>query len=155
MVYLILFLSAMGAATLLPIYSEAVLLYDLSKGYSPFWLWAVATLGNTIGSVINYIIGFKGEEYLEKKGYLSGTKMDRSRAMFQKYGGYALLMSWMPVIGDPLTFIAGVLRYDFRRFVLIVFFAKGARYALLIWLTGYYFADVDFVKAIVKIFVKM
>jgi len=141
MTYIILFFSALGAATLLPIYSEAVLLYDLAAGYSPFWLWLVATLGNTIGSLINYFIGLKGESYLEKKGYLSGEKMQKYRALFKKYGGYVLLLSWMPVIGDPLTFVAGVLRYDLKRFVVIVFIAKGLRYVLLIWLSRYYFSE--------------
>jgi membrane protein YqaA with SNARE-associated domain len=155
MVYLILFFSALGAATLLPIYSEAVLLYDLSAGYPPFWLWLAATLGNTIGSLINYYIGLKGENYLEKRGYLSVEKMQKYRARFKKYGGYLLLLSWMPVIGDPITFVAGVLRYNLRRFILIVFIAKGMRYALLIWLSQSYFGDVDFVKAIVGIFIRM
>jgi len=155
MVYLILFLSAFGASTLLPIYSEAVLLYDLSKGYPPLLLWLVATIGNTLGSILNYYLGLKGEDFLERKGYLPKEKMMRYRKLFEKYGGWILLMSWMPVIGDPLTFIAGVLRYDFRRFVLIVFFAKGIRYAFLIWLSNYYLPDIDFVKSIVNIFVKM
>lgn len=155
MVYTVLFFTAMGAATLLPISSEAVLLYDLSQGYAPFWLWLVATLGNTLGSTVNYLIGYQGEAYLERKGYLSGSKMDRSREIFQKYGGYALLLSWMPVIGDPLTLIGGLFRYDFKRFLLIVFFAKGVRYALLIGLTAYYTGDIDFVKAIMKAYLKM
>jgi len=142
MTYIILFFSALGAATLLPIYSEAVLLYDLSVGYPPFWLWIVATLGNTIGSLINYFIGLKGESYLEKKGHLSGEKMQKYRALFKKYGGYMLLLSWMPVIGDPLTFVAGVLRYDMKRFILFVLIAKGLRYAFLIWLSRYYFSEV-------------
>jgi membrane protein YqaA with SNARE-associated domain len=155
MVYLILFVSALGAATLLPIYSEAVLLYDLSAGYAPFWLWLVATVGNTLGSLINYLIGLKGESYLETKGYLPAEKMAKGRRLFEKYGSYVLLLSWMPVIGDPITFVAGVLRYDLKRFFIIVFIAKGVRYALLIWLSQYYFGDVDFVKAIVGIFVRM
>ena len=138
MTYIFLFFSALGAATLLPISSEAVLLYDLSMGYLPFWLWLVATLGNTIGSLINYYIGLKGENYLETRGYLCGKKIQKYRVLFERYGGYLLFFSWMPVVGDPLTLIAGMLRYDIKYFVWIVAIAKGMRYALLVWLSWFY-----------------
>ena len=57
--------------------------------------------------------------------------MDKARDSFSKYGGWTLLFSWMPIIGDPLTFIAGVLKYDFKWFVVIVALAKATRYAVL------------------------
>jgi membrane protein YqaA with SNARE-associated domain len=90
-------------------------------------------VGNTLGSMLNYWLGLKGETYLEKKGHLSAQKMKKASVFFAKYGGWSLLLSWVPVIGDPLTFIAGVLRYDFRWFVFIVFIAKGLRYAVIIF----------------------
>ena len=156
MIYLSLFFVSFVSATLFPMGSEGVLLYDISQHSSKVVaLWLVATFGNSLGSVLNYLIGYQGEAFLERKGYLSATKRQRATVWFDHWGGWALLLSWMPIIGDPLTFVAGVLRYDFWRFVLIVFFAKGVRYALLIWLSSYYFGDVDFIKAIVKIFVKM
>lgn len=133
MVYLTLFFVAFASATLLPMGSEALLLYDISQGYTLWLLWLVASVGNTLGSMVNYWLGLKGEGYLETKGYLSREKMDKARASFGKYGGWTLLLSWTPIIGDPLTFIAGVLRYKFRWFVLIVTFAKAARYAAIVW----------------------
>ncbi len=136
MVYLSLFFVAFVSATLLPLGSEALLLYQLSEGHIVLLLWGVATLGNTLGSIFNYWLGLKGEAYLEKKGYLSAQKMQKARAMFSKYGGGTLLLSWVPVIGDPLTFIAGVLGYNFRYFTLIVFLAKGLRYAVVIFLAS-------------------
>jgi len=132
MVYLSLFFVSFISATLFPMGSEAVLLYDLSLGYSLFLLWLVATTGNTLGSLLNYWLGLKGEVFLEKRGYLSGEKMQKAYRRFEKWGGWVLLLSWMPIIGDPLTFIAGVLRYDLRKFVMIVSLAKGMRYAVLI-----------------------
>ena len=132
MTYFTLFVVSFLAATLLPLGSEALLIYDISQNYSLFFLWTVATLGNTLGSMFNYWLGLKGEAYLERKGHLSVAKMQKARGYFTKYGGGVLLLSWVPIIGDPLTFIAGVLRYNFKYFVLIVFIAKGLRYAALI-----------------------
>jgi len=132
MVYLSLFFVSFISATLFPMGSEAVLLYDLSLGYSIFLLWFVATVGNTLGSLLNYWLGLKGEGFLENRGYLSKEKMQKAHNRFEKWGGWVLLLSWMPIIGDPLTFIAGVLRYDLRKFIMIVVLAKGVRYSVLI-----------------------
>jgi membrane protein YqaA with SNARE-associated domain len=131
MVYLTLFFVAFASATLLPMGSEALLVYDISEGYLIGLLWLVASVGNTLGSMVNYWLGLKGEAYLEKRGYLSREKMQSARSSFGKYGGWTLLLSWMPIIGDPLTFIAGVLKYEFKRFVVIVAVAKATRYGVL------------------------
>jgi len=136
MVYITLFVVSFLAATLLPLGSEALLLYDISQNYSLILLWSFATVGNTLGSMFNYWLGLKGEVYLEKKGHLSTKKMDKSRVFFAKYGGWTLLLSWVPIIGDPLTFIAGVLRYNFKYFTFIVFVAKGLRYATVVFLVS-------------------
>ena len=133
MVYITLFTVAFLSATLLPLGSEALLLYDMTLNTSLLLLWTVATFGNTLGSMVNYWLGLKGEAYLERKKYLSSEKMKKARKFFDRYGGATLLLSWVPVIGDPLTFIAGVLRYNFKWFVLIVFIAKGLRYAAIIF----------------------
>jgi len=132
MIFFSLFVVSFVSATLFPMGSEAVLLYDLSLGYSVFSLWFVATVGNTFGSLLNYWLGLKGEAFLEKRGYLSKEKMQNAHSRFKKWGGWVLLLSWMPIIGDPLTFIAGVLGYDIRKFVMIVVLAKGIRYMVVI-----------------------
>ena len=93
-------------------------------------------MGNTLGSMVNYWLGLKGESYLERKGHLSIEKMEKARVLFAKYGGWTLLLSWVPLIGDPLTFVAGVLRYNFKYFTFIVFVAKGLRYAAIIFLAS-------------------
>ena len=129
-------LSLFLAATLLPLGSEALLVYDISQNYSLLLLWSFATVGNTLGSMLNYWLGLKGEAYLERKGHVSVEKMEKARGFFTKYGGWSLLLSWVPIIGDPLTFIAGVLRYNFKWFSLIVFVAKGLRYAVIIFLAS-------------------
>ena len=136
MVYFTLFTVSFLAATLLPLGSEALLVYDISQNYSLLLLWGFATVGNTLGSMVNYWLGLKGEAYLERKGHVSVEKMKKARGFFAKYGGWSLLLSWVPIIGDPLTFIAGVLRYNFKWFSLIVFVAKGLRYAVIIFLAS-------------------
>lgn len=131
MVYLTLFGFSLLAATLLPGGSEALLLYDLSLGYNPLLLIFTATIGNTIGSVINYVIGLKGTDYIISRGYAKEEKLQKAENFYQEYGVWSLLLSWMPIIGDPITFIAGVLHFDFKKFVLIVLFAKGVRYLVI------------------------
>jgi len=133
MTYMTLFVVSFLAATLLPLGSEGLLLYDMSQNYSFLLLWSFATVGNTLGSMVNYWLGLKGEKYLERKGHVSVDKMQNARVFFMKYGGWTLLLSWVPIIGDPLTFIAGVLGYNFKWFTVIVFVAKGLRYAAVIF----------------------
>jgi len=131
LVYLTLFGVSLLAATLLPMGSEALLLYDLSLGYNPFLLILFATTGNTLGSIINYFLGHKGVDFLTDKKYLNPKQLKKATNTFEKYGAFSLLLSWMPIIGDPITFVAGVLKYDFKKFVVIVFIAKGVRYMVV------------------------
>ncbi len=132
MEYLSLFVVAFISATLFPLGSEALLLYNLSLNLNIYILLFVATIGNSLGSVFNYWIGFKGEEYLVEKKILNKQKILKAKKYFDKYGGYSLLLSWVPIIGDPITFVAGILKYDFKKFVILVFIAKFGRYLFLI-----------------------
>lgn len=131
MIYLTLFFSALISATLFPLGSEALLIYDIKEGYNLYLLIFFATLGNVLGSLINYILGLKGEEYLEEKGYLKKQKLEKYKNFFKKYGAYSLLLSWVPIIGDPITFIAGILKYDWKKFLIFVTIAKFGRYLIL------------------------
>lgn len=138
MEYLYLFLTAFISATLFPMGSEAVLLYDLTLNLNIYLLFFVATFGNSLGSIVNYWLGFKGEEYLVEKKVLNEKKILKAQKYFDRYGGYSLLLSWVPIIGDPITFIAGVVKYNFKKFVLLVIIAKGGRYFFLIASYHYY-----------------
>jgi membrane protein YqaA with SNARE-associated domain len=128
MIYFILFCSAFLSATLFPFGSEALFIYDIKNGYNIYLLLFFATFGNTFGSVVNYFLGKKGEEFLEKKSLVKSKYITKSKNYFQKYGFLTLFLSWMPIIGDPITFIAGVLKYNFKKFLLIVTIAKFSRY---------------------------
>lgn len=134
MVYLILFITSLISATLFPLGSEALLIYDIKEGYNLYLLIAVATIGNTLGSVINYFLGLKGEEYLISKNFLKEKYIIKSKYYFDKYGSISLLFSWLPIIGDPITFVAGILKYDFKKFLVLVFIAKLSRYLVIAWL---------------------
>lgn len=127
---LLLFLSAFGAATLLPLQSEAVLLGLLMDGsHEAGMLIAAASLGNILGSCVNWWLGLKIEHYKDKKWFpVSAGKMQQAQGIYRKYGFWSLLLSWVPVIGDPITLIAGLLKENFPRFLLMVSIAKIGRY---------------------------
>lgn len=135
--YPALFLSALAAATLLPLQSEAVLVVLLLGGAHTTWvLLAVATFGNVVGSWINWLLGRSLEHYRQRRWFpVSEARLQQAQAWYARYGRWSLLLSWMPVIGDPLTLVAGVMREPLWRFLLIVTVAKAARYAVLAAIT--------------------
>lgn len=136
MAYLSLFLTAFIAATLLPLSSEALLATLIYQKYSPLLLWFVATLGNSLGSCVNWYIGTQILRWQDKKWFpFSAEKILSAEQRFMKYGQWSLLFAWVPVIGDPLTLVAGVMRLQFMRFFLLVLIGKALRYAVIVWLT--------------------
>lgn len=135
--YPALFLSAFGAATLLPLQSEAVLVALLLAGQHSLWaLLLVATLGNVLGSWVNWLLGRSIEHYRERRWFpVSPARLQQAQDWYARYGRWSLLLSWMPVIGDPLTLVAGVMRERLWVFLAIVTLAKASRYAVLAALT--------------------
>lgn len=135
--YLIVAASAFLAATLLPFYSEIVLVPFLIEGKDPMLLWIVATLGNTLGAVVNWVLGRFMLHYQHRSWFpIKQQQLVRAQKWFQHYGVWSLLFAWLPVGGDALTFIAGIMRVKFLLFFLLTGAGKGARYAVIIWLTG-------------------
>lgn len=131
--YLGLFFAAFGAATLLPLQSEAVLVGLLLNGhYSLGLLLGVATLGNVLGSLINWWLGRWVEHFKGRRWFpVSDKQLDKARNHYERWGHWTLLLSWVPIIGDPLTLVAGVMREPLWRFLLLVTLAKSLRYAVL------------------------
>jgi len=131
--YLGLFTSAFLSATLLPGSSEAALLALLATGTGyPVVLILVATVGNVLGSAVNWIMGrflayFQGRRWSP----ISQRSYDRAVAWYHRFGVWSLLLSWLPIIGDPLTVVAGALRIDIRQFLILVTLAKAARYLFI------------------------
>ena len=132
MTYLILFISAFASATLLPLGSEALLIYNIKEGFNIYALLLIATFGNVLGSILNYYLGLKGEEYLVNKNLVKEKYIDSSKKYFDRFGAFSLLFAWLPIIGDPITFIAGVLKYNFRKFLILVIISKFSRYFFIV-----------------------
>lgn len=132
-----LFLSALISSTLLPGGSEALLLYKLHVGGDPSSLVATATVGNVLGSLITYGMGRLGNEAAHRK-WLRMSEKDVARAehWFGRYGRPSLLFAWLPVVGDPLCLVAGLLRSSLIWFVVLVGIGKLGRYAFLAWLSA-------------------
>lgn len=136
-VYAGLFLVAMGAATLLPLQSEALLVGLLAAQSQPVGLLiAVASVGNVLGSTVNWWLGRSVERFRDRRWFpLKEPAFGRAQRWYHRYGRWTLLLSWVPIIGDPLTLVAGVLRERLVSFVLIVAIAKTARYLVVAGLT--------------------
>lgn len=136
-VYLGLFGVAFLAATILPMQSEAALVGLLLSGYySSGLLILVASIGNVLGSVINWLLGRHLETYQDRKWFpIKPATLLRAKNWYQRYGRWTLLVSWMPVVGDPITVAAGVMRERIQFFLPLVTLAKVGRYLVLAKIT--------------------
>jgi len=128
-----LFLTALIAGSFLPLQSEAVLTTLLvSTDYAPVLLVSIASLGNTIGALINWLLGRGVERFRDRRWFpASPAMLERAQAWYQRYGKWSLLLSWVPVVGDPLTVVAGIMREPLATFLLLVAVAKTARYVVV------------------------
>jgi membrane protein YqaA with SNARE-associated domain len=141
-VYFGLFSAAFLAATLLPAQSEAVLFGLLVTGAYPAWaLLLVASVGNVLGSCVNWLLGrfltrFEGRRWFPVKR----ASIEKAEGWYRRYGRWSLLLSWMPIIGDPLTVVAGVLREPWPVFLALVTIAKTGRYMAIIAIQQGWFA---------------
>jgi membrane protein YqaA with SNARE-associated domain len=125
-----LFLVALAAGSILPMQSEAALAgLLLTTEFSPVALVLVATVGNVAGSAINWLLGRGVERYKDRRWFpVSEPMLERAKSWYHRYGRWSLLLSWVPVIGDPLTVVAGVMREPFSTFIALIAIAKLARY---------------------------
>jgi membrane protein YqaA with SNARE-associated domain len=131
--YFSLFASALVAATILPMQSEAVLTVLLIAGEAlVFWLLVVATVGNVLGSVINWILGRYILRFQQWRWFpASPAQLANAQEWYARWGLWSLLASWVPVVGDPLTVMAGVMRVRLLPFLILVTLAKAGRYLVL------------------------
>lgn len=128
-----LFFSAFLSATLLPGSSEALLISLLvAAEQDPALLVAAATIGNVVGSIVNWFCGAFLISFQDRRWFpVSRTQIDKAQKWYGKFGIWSLLFAWLPVIGDPLTVIAGMLRVPMLPFLILVTIGKFARYALI------------------------
>lgn len=124
----ILFSSSFLASTLLPGGSEALFLYTLSEAVHPAWLIvAVATVGNTLGSLTNWLIGW----LVARKRPLVRESDKKALARVERYGSPVLLLAWLPVVGDPLCLAAGWAGVPLVRATFFITVGKLGRYLAL------------------------
>ena len=126
--------TAFLAATILPFSSEIVVAAAMAdENIGRLALWTVATGGNTLGAAVNYWLGRGANHYRERTWFpASPTQIGKAEIWFNRYGVWSLLMAWLPIGGDALTVIAGLLRVRFDIFLILVAIGKGARYAAVI-----------------------
>ena len=131
-----LFMVAFSAATLLPGGSEVALVALAAlQNHSNLTLLIVATVGNVLGSVVNYELGRLALHYQDRKWFpVSAPELARAQKGFARWGQWSLLLAWVPIIGDPLTFAAGVMRMNFLRFMILVTISKSSRYIVILGL---------------------
>ncbi len=135
--YFGLFAVSYLSATLLPFASELFVIAMPRLGFNSLLVVIFATLGSFLGSLTNYYIGLKGTDFLLSR-YVQVKPESRARAeaFFQRWGPIALFFSWVPLIGDPLTAVAGGLHVDLRVFSFWVLLGKTLRTVALVGLTS-------------------
>ena len=134
----VLFASALLAGTFLPFPSEATLvgLLYLDR-VTAGALWLAATAGNTLGSMVNWALGRFALRFQDHPRFpVRRNRLARAQRWFNRFGVWALLLAWLPVVGTALALVAGLLRTPFWLTLLLVGIGKGARYAVVIWLAG-------------------
>ena len=134
-----LFIISLLAATILPLSSEIVLTTMLLTNlFEKNILLIIASSGNILGSIFNWYFGKKITIFQDRKWFpVSQEQLNKSQKYFQKYGLWSLLLAWVPVIGDPLTLLAGVLKVRFSIFFILVSISKISRYIFIIYLVSF------------------
>ena len=138
MIYLSLFAISFLAATILPFSSELSLAGLIATSdYDNLLLLIAASFGNVLGSVVNWALGSYSRNLTTKKWFpFKETQIERSSKWFRKFGKWSLLFAWVPVLGDPLTLVAGILRVKFIDFIILVAIGKVSRYLIVFYLIG-------------------
>ncbi|MBU1296016.1 MAG: DedA family protein [Gammaproteobacteria bacterium] len=133
--YLFIFLVSFLSATILPLGSEGLLLYYANDAtLSVFYLWIWASLGNTLGGVTNWFLGLYLIRFEHKKWFpMKALTRQKAERFFNKYGIWSLLFTWLPVVGDGIALVSGMLRTPIWYFLPLVLIGKAARYALILW----------------------
>ena len=138
MIYLSLFAISFLAATILPFSSELTLAGLIATSdYDNLLLLIVVSFGNVLGSVVNWALGSYSRNLTTKKWFpFKETQIERSSKWFRKFGKWSLLFAWVPVVGDPLTLVAGILRVKFIDFIILLAIGKVSRYLIVFYLIG-------------------
>ena len=133
MLYLTMFASAFLAATVVPFASEVTLAASLAAGGDVAWLVAAAAVGNTLGATVNWGLGRFIERFRDRRWFpADAAQLERAQTWFRRFGLWSLLFAWLPVVGEPLTVIAGAMRVRIVPFLILVATGKTLRYIALV-----------------------
>ena len=135
MAELVLFFSAFLAATILPFSSEAAVALSLQNNMPVLNVMLSASSGNILAIVLNYYLGYFLYEQTKTK-LLSSKTGKKAFSFGHRYGYFALLFSWLPIVGDPITLVAGLIRMHFFWFVVIAGSLRVLRYYMVVILLG-------------------
>ncbi len=131
------FVGGILAGSVLPLNSEIVMAALYVTGLDPVWLIVWGTLGNFLGSVINYSIGRMGKMvWVERYLKIKREKLDRAQRWVSKYGAWVGLLSWIPLLGSAITVTLGLMRSNIPLTFIAIFIGKLARYVLVIYGTS-------------------
>lgn len=135
-----LFFASFLAATIVPFSSDALVVVMAASGFDPFWTITIATIGNTLGGLSSYGVGWLGKwEWIEKYFRIPKTKIEKMRDRVRKYTGLAAFLTWLPGIGDAIAVTLGLLKINIWRVTLFMTAGKMARYVVLVYLWDYFF----------------
>lgn len=133
--YPFLFVTSLAASSLLPVGSEWLLVLMLARGSNPLMTVAVASAGNILGACTTYWVGRTGGEWLIRRFSVPPHRRERAERLFNRYGSWVLLFSWLPLIGDPLCLVAGTMRLPVWLFLFLTGIGKVGRYAAVAMMT--------------------
>lgn len=130
-----LFIASFLASTILPLGSEAFVVLLITKNFNVIYIILVASVGNFLGACTSYYIGFAGRLHVIEKYFgVSRSQLTRAEKWFTKYGSWSLLFTWLPIVGDALPVMAGIMELKFAMFSILVFIGKFLRYAALAYI---------------------
>jgi membrane protein YqaA with SNARE-associated domain len=137
-IYFSLFVISFLAATILPFSSELTLAGLIAtSNYDNLLLLTIASFGNVLGSVVNWVLGFYSRNLTKIKWFpFKANQIENSSKWFNKFGKWSLLFAWVPIVGDPLTLVSGLLRVRFLDFIILVAIGKASRYLIVFYLIG-------------------
>ena len=126
-----LFIGCFLAATVIPFSAEILLVGAMVAGCDPVTTFCVATLGNSLGSLTSYAMGYLGKwEWIEKWLHVSREKLEKQKTKIDKYGPLLAFLCWLPFIGDVFAIGLGFYRLNFIKCVIFIFMGKAARFGV-------------------------
>lgn len=138
--YVGLFIGAFIAATVVPFSSDVMLVALLVAGGDPYLAIISATLGNWLGGLTSYWVGYLGRwDWIEKYLKVSRTKLEKQQNNITKYGSILALMTWLPIIGDVMAVALGFYKVDFKKSAVFMLIGKCLRFVA--WTVIYYWVE--------------